>query len=576
MIVFAIHPLRVESVAWATERRDVLSGLFYVLTVLCYLRYASLPLGAGGRRGWYVTTLLVYVLAVLSKGTTVSLPIVLLILDVYPLRRLVLRVSDRRPYSVERVVLEKVPFFILALTAGLIALVGQAGAGAMMELARHGVGGRIAVAFYGLAFYLVKTVWPGGLSPFYELPPDLRPLLAWLVAAVALVAAVTAAAVWGRSRRPWIASAWAAYVVMILPMLGLVQVGAHLVADRYSYLPGLSLALVAGAGTLALWRRLGEVGEPRLIRPAAAVPIALTIVLVPLTRQQCTFWANDLALWTRVLQIDPKSAVGHYNLALVLEKVPEWADRAEESYRQAVSCKPDYLIAWQNLGNLMAMRGKDEQAVACYHEVLKREPKFVDVRANLMVVLTRLGKYDEAIEQAREALRIDPGHVGVHNNLGLALRQKGRLEDALESFRKAIEINPCYPPAYENLCGILLAQRRYAELVDILRKAIKHMPDHIELGNMLAWVLATCPRDDVRNGPEAVQLALRVCQRTRMNNHVFLDTLAAAYAEIGAYDKAAQTLQQAIDLVSVTNPVLASRYRERQREHLAGRPRRSE
>jgi tetratricopeptide (TPR) repeat protein len=588
MAFFALHPLRVESVAWASERRDLLSGLFRVLTILSYLHYSLLPAGAKGRKGSYATTLILYALALLSKATPDSLPIVMIILDIYPLRRMALKAGDRRSSIAERVVFEKIPFLLLALVAGLIALAGhQAEAGTMMSLDRQGFVGRVLVVVYGLAFYLYRTVLPFHLSPLYELPRDLATIWMRLALCVALVGGLTVAAVTFRSERPWLASAWACYVALLLPALGLLQAGAQMVADRYSYLASLCVALLVGAGLLAWWRRSNAEGRgERLLVLPAGMMIAIAAILAPLTYRQCRWWKNDVTVWMRAVQEDPASAVANYNMANALERMRHGTDMALQAYRAAVLQRPDFLIAWQDLGNALSRRGKLEEAVKCYQEVLKINPSHVDSRANLAVALLNLKRYDDALEEARRAVKEGPEYAVAHNVLGLALLQKCQMQstldqrnrmlsDALEEFRKGIECNPLYPPPYENLSGVLLNwdPPRYAETVNVLRRAIKNMPDHIAMANSLAWLLATCPRDEVRNGSEALGLALRVCQKTEMRNPSYLDTLAAAYAEVGEFERAAQVLQRAIELATAAGQqAVASRFKARQQMYMGRQP----
>jgi len=577
MALFAVHPLRVESVAWITERRDVLCGLFFGLTILSYLRYCALPGGSPLRRGRYVTAVVMYALCLLSKGTAVSLPLVLLVLDVYPLRRVALQSKTLRSIAAEREIVEKTPFILLAMIAGLIALAGQASAGAMMGLSQHGLIGRVFVAFYGLYFYLIKTVLPFGLSPLYELPASLGDMWFRLLFSLAFVVGVTVLIVKRQRELPILMAAWIGYIVLLLPVLGIVQVGAHLVADRYSYLASMSVALLVGAVVMRQWQKASDSRRQNLfLRPAWYI-LGVTVLLILLTVRQCSYWLSNTTLWTRAVDVNPASAIAWYNLAQAQEGIKEGGLlRAIDYYRKAVECRPDFTIAWNNLGNAQASQGQFEEAVKAYKRVLEVDPKNVDALVNLSLALNNTNRVDEALRNAQRAIELDPLSALAHNTMGLALLQKNKIDEALEAFRKGTECNPAYPPPYENLARVLMAQRRYAEVVDILRKAVKHMPEHVPLTNTLAWLLCTCRRDDVRNGPEAVELALRVCEKTRYRNPHLLDTLAAAYAEIGAFDKAAETMQRSIDILSASDPAMAARYRERQQEYLAARPRRSD
>ncbi len=570
-VVFAVHPLRVESVAWLTERRDVLSGLFFMVTVLSYLRYAELRAGAQGRTGWYVAALVLYAMALLSKATTVTLPIVMVVLDLYPLRRLRAKSGAWRNRANESVLAEKIPFLALALAIGLVALAGQAEAGAMMGLAKHGILARILVGVSGVGFYLSKTVLPIYLSPMYELPAGLAQVAGRVSLYIIVGVAVTTGVIWVRRRLPGLGVAWLAYVIMLLPMLGFIQVGVQMAADRYSYLPGLSLALLPGGVLLAWWRRLGTEDPHAVFRAPAVVVILLAGGLASLTWRQCGFWQNEIGLWTRAAELNMSSAVSHYNLGTAWERKATGRDQALAAYGFAVAARPDYVIAWQNLGNTLVTGGKHEEGLEAYQQVLKHEPRHADALANMGVALIGLQRFDEAVERVQQAIAIDKTHAAAHNTLGLALVSGGKLEEGMEAYRKAMELDPTYVRAYENLLGILVAQRRFGEAVDVLRTALKHMPDHLELANTLAYILATCRSDDVRNGPEALELALRVCQRTKYQRAYMLDTLAAAHAEVGEFEKAMQAIQRAIDLISATDPKTAQVFRERRRQYQVGK-----
>src|SRR5438105_11119904 len=259
-LVFAIHPLRVESVAWVTERRDVLSGLFYLLTILVYLRASER--GARGQ-GWYWPSVAAFVCALLSKSMVVNLPVVLLILDVYPLRRLGGAVGWWSEPA-RRVYVEKIPFVLLAAAASAIALMAQLSHDTMVLVVQLSALGRLAVSVYGVSFYLWKTVAPVNLSPLYELPPTVNPWAPPFIVSYGVVVAITALVLALRRREPGLPAAWLAYVVVLLPVLGIFQSGPQIAADRYTYLAGLGWAILAGAGLLSCWRssRRSKTGTP--------------------------------------------------------------------------------------------------------------------------------------------------------------------------------------------------------------------------------------------------------------------------------------------------------------------------
>src|SRR5437762_9790918 len=250
-LVFAIHPLRVESVAWVTERRDVLSGLFYLVAILLYLR--ACERGARGR-GWYWLSVAAFVLALLSKSMVVNLPIVLVILDVYPLRRLGGAVGWWSAPA-RRVYVEKIPFVLLAAVASAVALMAQLSHDTMVSVVQLSGLGRLAVSMYGVSFYLWKTVAPVNLSPLYELPPTVNPWALPFIVSYGVVVAITAIVLAFRRRVPGLPAAWVTYIVVLLPVLGIFQSGSQIAADRYTYLASLGWAILVSAGVLSHWRR---------------------------------------------------------------------------------------------------------------------------------------------------------------------------------------------------------------------------------------------------------------------------------------------------------------------------------
>src|SRR5881296_383150 len=344
-LVFAIHPLRVESVAWATERRDVLSGLFYLLTILMYLRAREREERG---RGWYWLSVAVFVLALLSKSMVVNLPIVLLILDVYPLRRLGGAVGWWNEPA-RRVYVEKIPFVLLAAAASAVALMAQLSHDTMVSVVQLSALGRLALSVYGLSFYLWKTVAPVNLSPLYELPPTVNPWAPPFLLSYGLVLAITAIVLALRRHVPGLPAAWFAYVVILLPVLGIFQSGPQIAADRYTYLAGLGWAILAGAGLLSCWH------ATRFLIPGCAV--CLLVGLGVLTWNQVQVWHDSEKLWSHAAAIDPRSPVGQYSLGLALVRQGKLSE-AIEHFKTALRIKPDYPDAHTNVGAALADQGQ--------------------------------------------------------------------------------------------------------------------------------------------------------------------------------------------------------------------------
>ena len=466
-LLFAIHPLRVESVAWATERRDVLSGLFYLSAILIYLR--GCERGERGR-GWYWLSMAVFVLALLSKSMVVNLPIVLLILDVYPLRRLGGAVGWWSAPA-RRVYVEKIPFVLLAIAVSAIAIMAQLSARAAVPLAQLSVPSRLAVAAYGLSFYLWKMVVPLNLSPLYELPPTLNPWATPFILSYGVVLIITAVVLALRRRVPGLPAAWLAYVIVLLPVLGIVQSGPQIAADRYTYLAGLGWATLAGAGPLFCWRTLGtsKTGTPTPL-PIAGVAICLVLGLGVLTWDQVQVWHDSGRLWTHVLTMDPQSPIAENSLGVVRADQGKPAE-ASEHFRQALRLKPDYADAHYNLGNALADQGKPAEASEHYRQALRIKPDYADAHNNLGNALADQGKPAEASEHYRQALRIKPDYADAHNNLGAALAQQGKLAEAIEHYRQALHIRPDLAAAHLNWGEALAQQGKLAEAKEHFRQA---------------------------------------------------------------------------------------------------------
>src|SRR2546427_420273 len=371
---FAIHPLRVESVAWVTERRDVLSGLFYLSAILIYLRACEREERG---RGWYWLSVAVFGCALLSKSMVVNLPVVLVILDVYPLRRLGGAVGWWSAPA-RRVYVEKIPFVLLAAAASAIALMAQLSHDTMVSVVQLSALGRLAVSVYGLSFYLWKTVAPVSLSPLYELPPTVNPWAPPFLLSYGLVVAITAIALAFRRRVPGLPAALIAYVVILLPVLGLFQSGPQIAADRYTYLAGLGWALLTGAGLLSCWR------TKRFLIPGCAV--CVVVGLGVLTWNQVQIWHDSERLWTHALAIDPNSSVAQNDFGEALAQQGKLAE-AIEHYRQALNIRPDYADAHYNWGLVLAQQGKRAEASEHFRQALRINPDFAQARSNLLNAL---------------------------------------------------------------------------------------------------------------------------------------------------------------------------------------------
>jgi len=420
----------------------VVSGLFYLGTILCYLRAAASVGGNSWRWCWFSAALILFALSLLSQPVGITLPFVLLVLDIYPLRRLGGDPGKWFEPAARRVWWEKVPFLMLAAGAGAIGLVAKQQYTQLLPTTQYGPIFRAAVTLYGLVFYLRKTILPVGLSPHYPLPMAFNPW-AWdwpflLSAAVVLLVSIGLFAL--RHRWPAGLATWICYMIILAPLLGIVQIAPQLVADRYSYLSCLGWAILAGAGILYLWQRWlnGRVGQQTLV---ASVGLAgsFLVGLGVLTWQQTQVWHDSERLWRHALVVGQESIYAHDNLGTVLFERGE-LEAAIEHFRQAVQIDPAYAKAHYNLGIALARRGELGESIMHLREAVQIDPAYAKAHYNLGVALARRGELEAAIDHFRKTVLIEPQSAEAHESLGRALAQQGRKDEAAQHYQEALRI----------------------------------------------------------------------------------------------------------------------------------------
>lgn len=467
-LVWGLHPLRAEAVAWASARRDVLCGLFYLLAVLAYLR--GVAGGAGIERRWWNLSLGAFAAALSSKSIAMTLPLTLLLLDVYPL--------CRRGLGWWVLAREKLPYAMLAAAAGVVAFVARQETGNITAYTQYGAGARLALAAHTLWFSWWKSFWPTGLSPMYELPQrvDLGQMR-FLGAGLAVVA-LTATLVLIRRWWPAGLAAWAQSVIVLAPVGGVVHSGYQLAADRYSYLSALGLSVLAGAGLVCVLQHAAGRSGRRWMHPLAWVSTALVVVaLGTAARAQTVIWKDSETLWRRAVEVDPTCSLCESNLGRVVARPGRFAEaethvrraialrpdrpgphenmgtimlaqgrhhEAEEHFRRAATLRPDRAASRNALGVALASQGRDREAEVEFQEAARLSPRLVDASANLGVLYTRQGRFDEAIVALRRALALDGGRTGVRADLGRVLRtraielaREGRLDEAARLSQEA-------------------------------------------------------------------------------------------------------------------------------------------
>ena len=472
-LLFAIHPLRVESVAWATERRDVLSGFFFLWTIYSYLRANSNPHRAAPARRWMNAALIFYVLSLLSKGIGITVPVVLLILDIYPLRRLPWNPRQWFVCGRDRVLQEKIPFVLVAMPFALIALLGQQEASAVRSLESYGLGSRAAQALYGASFYLWKSLVPLNLSPLYEIPPRFTPADPRVIAGGAVTILLTISLYRLRNRWPAGWACWLYSIVTLAPVLGIIQTGPQLVADRYSYLGCLSWPVLAGGGLFYFLKDSSRRRSSALSRWAA--PITATVILgtlASLTWKQTQIWRNTASLWSHALKLDPESSIAHYNLGRVLAKQGQQLE-AISHYRQALAIRPDDPDTHNNLGLLLAIRGEVGASLEEFQKAVQIDPSYARGFFNLGRVYALQGELEKAVQNYRKALKLTPAEVEIHLALGSVLAGQGQLDKASAHFEKALELRPELADAHVSLARLLAVQGKTADAEKHYEQALR-------------------------------------------------------------------------------------------------------
>jgi tetratricopeptide (TPR) repeat protein len=477
--LFALHPLRVESVAWASERKDVLAALFWMLALLAYAAYAE-----RGGLGRYLGVLAAMAAGLMAKAMLVTLPFALLLLDVWPLDRFRERGARRR------LLLEKLPLVALAGVASGAAMLAQRSTGALGSLEVLGLGARLQNALLSYALYLRDTFWPVGLAYFYPHPAlagEGAPSAAALLVAALVLSLVTLLTVGSVRRRPWLAVGWLWYLGTLVPVIGLVQLGMQGRADRYTYIPsvGLALAVVWGVAELAS-------GSGRHRRALAVAGVLAVVGCLAGTAYQLKFWKDNRALSERALAVTADNHRAHDLLGVALERQGD-SRRAVEQFRIALGIQPQCSGCLLNLATSLGKLGYGEEAQAMFTEALRVKPKSSGPRSHngLGALLLRQGELAAAQSHLERAVELEPTFAEAHNNLGVVYEAQGRLDEARARFEWALAIAPDYALARQNLGGVLKSQGHLEAAAEQLRRAIELEPDMLEAHFKLAVVDGT-------------------------------------------------------------------------------------
>jgi tetratricopeptide (TPR) repeat protein len=541
--VFAVHPLRVESVAWVSERKDVLSGVFFMLILWTYARYAR---GDSARCFWYITVVVLFALGLMCKPTLVTVPFVLLLLDYWPLGRsqssplLGCRITKE---TWSRLVFEKLPLFLLSAASCIATLLAQKQA--LEASLKPPLGERVGNALVSYAVYLGQMIWPARLAVLYPYPEgNLK--VSHVILALLLLLIISTGFFLSRRKYPFLLTGWLWYLGMLIPMIGIVQVGSQVRADRYTYLPQIGLYLVVAWGAMELFHQWYR---NRVILAGAG----LLIITALITRSyfQTSYWQDTETLWKHATATTSNNYIAHVNLAEVLSQSGRF-DEAIGECRQALKIKPDLAAAHNNLGDALIQNERRggtvhqqnaiDQAIGHFRAALQIKPHFMQARSNLGHALLQKGQVDEAITQFQKALEVDAQSAETEFSLGNAFFQKREVHEAVAHYQKALAINPDYAEAQYYLGNAFTAEGRYSQSIAAYEAAVHIRPDYFEAHHNLACVLAM-----IGNTNEALK-EFNEALRLNGNSAVVHFTLGSLLARMGHREEAVAHLTEALRL----------------------------
>lgn len=499
--LFAWHPLHVESVAWIAERKDVLSTFFALLALLSYAKFAK----ENCRRSFWLS-LFFFAFGLMSKPMLVTLPFVLLLLDYWPLRRLSFPSTLNSQLST---LFEKWPFFLLTAASCVVTFLAQHSGNAVVSLKNASLHYRLENVATAYAGYLQKFFWPENLAAIYPLPEKISALA--VAAAAAVLVFISTGAWLARKRSPYLIVGWLWFLGMLVPVIGLVQVGGAALADRYTYFSATGIFIIATFGACGLVNRFQF---PKIILPAAAVLILAGCL--KLTENQLRLWRDS-----------------------------------ETLFRHTVAVTKNNDVALVNLGVALDGQGRFDEALVPYREALRLAPERYQIHNNVGGVLDKMGQPEAALLEYREAVRLQPDVAFLHNGAGQMLAKLGRFDEATREFAEAVRLDPNYASPHFELAKTLLKQGRDAGAVDELRAALRIEPDNFQILAYIAHVLAAIENPEVRDGKTALVLAVKANTLTDGAQPTVLDALGMACAETGDFTNAQDVAQRAFELATL-------------------------
>ncbi len=565
---FALHPLHVESVAWVAERKDVLSTFFWLLIMAAYIRYAKHP-----RLSSYLLVFLLLALGLMAKSMLVTLPLVLLLIDYWPLGRF-------QQSTLFRLIREKIPLFVLSVASSIVTFLVQKSGGAVSRIEDIPLGFRVFNASLAYVKYIGKMIYPSRLAILYPLPAKSMPI--WQpVFALVLLLAVSVAVVLLARRRKYLLTGWLWYLVTLVPVIGLVQVGVQTIADRYTYVPSIGIFIIFawGIGELsAKWR------YKKIILGIMALVLFTTLIMC--TRSQVKLWKNNFTLFEHTLNVTEGNYVIHGNLGGALLDEDRF-DEALIHLNQALALKPNYCNAMNTKARVLLEKDEVDQAISIFKKVLNVEKDRPDTRNYLGLAYMKKGQLDLAVTSYEEAIELKPDHFRAMNNLGVVFQKQGETDLAIEQWEKALAVEPDHSQAHYNVAMAFAQKGQFDKAnqhfeqylhsrTDYLKESTRLAysffrfgyielainryygmlqvdPDSIDALNAAAWILSTSEDVKFRNPINALKFAQRACELTNYEDPALMDTLAAVYAAAGDFPKAIATAEKAANLAEATD-----------------------
>lgn len=463
-LLFGIHPLHVESVAWISERKDVLYAFFYLMAVLLYLKYAFSD-SKKGKVKYYILCLFLFILSILSKPMAVTLPLIFLILDFYPLGRIY-----GKNTKAKKVYIEKIPFFVMSLIASIITVYSQTDA--LRSLEEYPLSYRFIVSMYSYFFYIMKMIFPALLAPFYPYPNASIIFSAHYLITFVIILGITIFSMWNLNKKKLFAACWLYYIVTLLPVVGIIKVGDAAAADRYTYLPSVGMFLLAGLGIATFFERV-SIKTYKIV--GVSIFLLLSVILIDKTVRQIAIWQDSMTLWTYQVMLYPDNALAYNHRGSALAKQGDLY-RAMKDLNKAISLNPMHTDTYYNRGIVYNSLADFQHAISDFSMAIALNPLHTHAYYNRGVAYYKVNKYEEAILNFTKVILIDPGHIKAYNSRGITYASSGNHLAAINDFTTALRMNPRSAETYFNRGVAYIDKKQYDLAIEDLNKAIELSP----------------------------------------------------------------------------------------------------